>query len=32
MQPARVPPAAESDDQLDTQTKFKVVLETATLN
>jgi hypothetical protein len=27
-----VPPAAECDDQFDSQCKFQVVLETATLN
>ncbi len=31
-QPAPVPPAAESDDQFDSQSKFQVVLEIATLN
>ena len=31
-QPVPVPPAAESDDQFDSQSKFQVVLETATLN
>ena len=31
-QPAPVPPIAESDDQLDSQSKFQIVLETATLN
>ena len=31
-QPAPVSPAAESDDPFDSQSKFQVVLETATLN
>ena len=31
-QPAPVPPAPKSDDQFDSQGKFQVVLETATLN
>ena len=31
-QPAPVPPVVESDDQFDSQSKFQVVLETATVS